>query len=92
VALTPKMKDRDMDAIQDKKLMQHLANLEKVTPPRPPLPQDRRRCAFQHSRCTSFVLHHQDNFGFTEEDAAQATAEEDGTPTRAFLVSARAVG
>jgi hypothetical protein len=30
VALTPKMKDRDMDAIQDKKLMQHLANLEKV--------------------------------------------------------------
>lgn len=47
VALTPKMKDRDMDAIQDKKLMQHLANLEK------------------------------DNFGFTEEDAAQATAEED---------------
>lgn len=47
MALTPKMKDRDMDAIQDKKLMQHLANLEK------------------------------DNFGFTEEDAAQATAEED---------------
>jgi hypothetical protein len=36
---------------------------------------------------TSFVPHHQDNFGFTEEDAAQATAEEDGTPTRARFLS-----
>jgi hypothetical protein len=29
--MTPRMKDRDMDAIQDKKLLQHLANLEKVS-------------------------------------------------------------
>jgi len=47
LVLTPKMREQDVLAIQDKKLLQHLADLEK------------------------------DNFGFTEEDAALAIAEED---------------
>lgn len=66
--LTPKMREQDVLAIQDKKLLQHLADLEKVA----------LQLLLPFLSSPS-LIHPQDNFGFTEEDAALAIAEEDGT-------------